>query len=53
MDILPGPHKTLIKNVEDVNQFISEIVTAHQKSLDPSCPRDFIDAFINKMEQVM
>ncbi|XP_066856500.1 cytochrome P450 2H1-like [Anser cygnoides] len=51
MDILPGPHKTLIKNVEDVNRFISEIVTAHQESLDPSCPRDFIDAFINKMEQ--
>ncbi|OXB51606.1 hypothetical protein ASZ78_011236, partial [Callipepla squamata] len=53
MDSLPGPHKTLIKSVDDIDDFISEIVRAHQKSIDPSCPRDFIDAFINKMEQVM
>ncbi|NXI63268.1 CP2H1 protein, partial [Anseranas semipalmata] len=51
MDYLPGPHKTLIKNTESVNQFISEIVAAHQESLDPACPRDFVDAFINKIEQ--
>ncbi|XP_065602991.1 cytochrome P450 2H2-like [Cyrtonyx montezumae] len=51
MDCLPGPHKTLLKTIDDVDDFISEIVRAHQKSIDPSCPRDFIDAFINKMEQ--
>ncbi|XP_021254280.1 cytochrome P450 2H1-like, partial [Numida meleagris] len=51
MDSLPGPHQTIIKNINKVDDFISEIVRAHQESLDPSCPRDFIDAFIIKMQQ--
>ncbi|XP_032301137.1 cytochrome P450 2H1 [Coturnix japonica] len=51
MDSLPGPHKTMIKSFEKVDAFIIEIVRTHQESFDPSCPRDFIDAFINKMQQ--
>ncbi|NP_001001757.2 cytochrome P450 2H2 [Gallus gallus] len=51
LDYLPGPHKTLIKSIETVDDFITEIIRAHQESFDPSCPRDFIDAFINKMQQ--
>ncbi|XP_009275992.1 PREDICTED: cytochrome P450 2H1 [Aptenodytes forsteri] len=51
MDFLPGPHKKLIKNTEKVDQFTLEIIAEHQKTLDPTCPRDFIDAFLNKMEQ--
>ncbi|NXK89291.1 CP2H1 protein, partial [Formicarius rufipectus] len=51
MELLPGPHKKLVKNFEDVDQFTMEIIREHQKTLDPSCPRDFIDAFLNKMEQ--
>ncbi|NWI98185.1 CP2H1 protein, partial [Pitta sordida] len=51
MEHLPGPHKQLMKNTEEVDQFTTEIVMQHQKTLDPTCPRDFIDAFLNKMEQ--
>ncbi|XP_074763444.1 cytochrome P450 2H1-like isoform X2 [Athene noctua] len=51
MDYLPGPHQKLIKNVDKVNEFTLEIIENHQKTLDPTCPRDFIDAFLNKMEQ--
>ncbi|NXY44075.1 CP2H1 protein, partial [Ceuthmochares aereus] len=51
MDYLPGPHQKLIQNTEKVDQFIFEIIAEHQKTLDPTCPRDFIDAFLNKMEQ--
>ncbi|KAM6263473.1 cytochrome P450 2H1-like [Spheniscus humboldti] len=51
MDFLPGPHKKLIKNTEKVDRFTLEIIAEHQKTLDPTCPRDFIDAFLNKMEQ--
>ncbi|NXK14785.1 CP2H1 protein, partial [Herpetotheres cachinnans] len=51
MEYLPGPHQKLIKNIEKVDQFTSEIIVEHQETLDPACPRDFIDAFINKMEQ--
>lgn len=53
MEYLPGAHQKLIGNVEKINQFTAEIVSEHQKTLDPTCPRDFIDAFLNKMEQVM
>ncbi|KAM8806030.1 cytochrome P450 2H1-like [Eudromia elegans] len=51
LERLPGSHKTMEKNIDAVTDFIYEIVKAHQESLDPSCPRDFIDAFIIKMEQ--
>ncbi|KFO71037.1 cytochrome P450 2H1 [Cuculus canorus] len=51
MDYLPGPHQKLIQNIEKVDQFVLEIIAEHQKTLDPTCPRDFIDAFLNKMEQ--
>ncbi|KFO86089.1 Cytochrome P450 2H1 [Buceros rhinoceros silvestris] len=51
MEYLPGGHQKLIGNVEKINEFISEIVSEHQKTLDLTCPRDFIDAFLNKMEQ--
>ncbi|POI19383.1 hypothetical protein CIB84_016873, partial [Bambusicola thoracicus] len=51
LDYLPGPHQTLIQSIDKVDDFIKEIVRAHQESFDPSCPRDFIDAFLNKMQQ--
>ncbi|KFR09426.1 Cytochrome P450 2H2 [Opisthocomus hoazin] len=53
MDYLPGPHQQMIKNIEKVEQFTSEIIAEHQAALDPTCPQDFIDAFLNKMEQVI
>ncbi|NXT19019.1 CP2H1 protein, partial [Syrrhaptes paradoxus] len=51
MEHLPGPHQKMIKNIEKVNKFTSEIVAEHQKTLDPTCPRDYIDAFLIKIEQ--
>ncbi|XP_030343676.1 arachidonate 5-lipoxygenase isoform X4 [Strigops habroptila] len=51
MEFLPGPHQKMIKNNEEVDKFISEIIAQHQKTRDPTCPRDFIDAFLNKMDQ--
>ncbi|KFQ85954.1 Cytochrome P450 2H1 [Phoenicopterus ruber ruber] len=51
MEYLPGCYKKIIKNTKKVDQFTSEIIAEHQETLDPTCPRDFIDAFLNKMEQ--
>ncbi|NWX01810.1 CP2H2 protein, partial [Caloenas nicobarica] len=51
MEYLPGPHQKLIQSTEKVNEFTLEIIAEHQQTLDPACPRDFIDAFLNKMEQ--
>lgn len=53
MNFLPGPHQRAFKNLEEIHNFILDRVKIHQLSLDPTCPRDFIDAFLIKMEQVM
>lgn len=53
MDYLPGPHQKMVKNTEIFHEFTLGIIAEHQRTLDPTCPRDFIDAFLNKMEQVM
>ncbi|XP_064923381.1 cytochrome P450 2H2-like [Columba livia] len=51
MDYLPGPHQKLIENIAKLDQFVLRIIAEHQQTLDPTCPRDFIDAFLNKMHQ--
>uniref|UniRef100_A0A452HT98 unspecific monooxygenase n=1 Tax=Gopherus agassizii TaxID=38772 RepID=A0A452HT98_9SAUR len=51
MDYIPGPHHKLFKNAQEFRRFVLERVNMHKESLDPSCPRDFIDAFFIKMEE--
>ncbi|KAH0627724.1 hypothetical protein JD844_003860 [Phrynosoma platyrhinos] len=53
MDHLPGPHQTFFTNLADVQAFVAQKIRNHEKTLDPSSgPRDFIDSFLFKMEQV-
>uniref|UniRef100_A0A8C3HHH7 unspecific monooxygenase n=1 Tax=Chrysemys picta bellii TaxID=8478 RepID=A0A8C3HHH7_CHRPI len=52
MDYLPGPHHRLFKNALEFRRFVLERVNMHKESLDRNCPRDFIDAFLIKMEEV-
>uniref|UniRef100_A0A8C3HHR2 unspecific monooxygenase n=1 Tax=Chrysemys picta bellii TaxID=8478 RepID=A0A8C3HHR2_CHRPI len=51
MDYLPGPHHRLFKNALEFRRFVLERVNMHKESLDRNCPRDFIDAFLIKMEE--
>ncbi|XP_034293416.1 cytochrome P450 2H1 isoform X1 [Pantherophis guttatus] len=51
LDYLPGSHQKIFKNTEEVKQFVSRQVDMHQKTLQPEHRRDFIDAFLIKMEQ--
>ncbi|XP_030076145.1 cytochrome P450 2G1 [Microcaecilia unicolor] len=51
MDYLPGPHNQLFKNAAEIKKFASEIIEAHQKTLNPDVPRDFVDCFLIQMEQ--
>ncbi|XP_072484675.1 cytochrome P450 2C23-like isoform X1 [Notamacropus eugenii] len=48
---LPGTHKTIFKNLEEIKHFILERVKEHQKILDPNNPQDYIDCFLSKMLQ--
>uniref|UniRef100_A0A8C3TBD6 Uncharacterized protein n=1 Tax=Chelydra serpentina TaxID=8475 RepID=A0A8C3TBD6_CHESE len=52
MRFLPGPHNRILTHVAVLHNFVSERVQRNQKTLDPGCPRDYIDAFLIKMEEV-
>ncbi|XP_015281310.1 PREDICTED: cytochrome P450 2F5-like, partial [Gekko japonicus] len=52
MYYLPGPHNRLKENFEKLRLFVLEMVKTHQETLDPNSPRDFIDCFLLKMQQL-
>uniref|UniRef100_A0A8C0GGR2 unspecific monooxygenase n=1 Tax=Chelonoidis abingdonii TaxID=106734 RepID=A0A8C0GGR2_CHEAB len=51
MHYIPGPHQRTFKHFEELRKFVLERVEMHRESLEPSCPRDFIDAFLIKLKQ--
>lgn len=52
MERLPGPQHKIFKHIENLKVFIKEKIQEHQATLDASSPRDFIDCFLLRMEQV-
>uniref|UniRef100_A0A8C4WLC7 unspecific monooxygenase n=1 Tax=Gopherus evgoodei TaxID=1825980 RepID=A0A8C4WLC7_9SAUR len=52
MHYIPGPHQRIFKHFEELRKFVLERVEMHRESLEPSCPRDFIDAFLIKVKHV-
>ncbi|XP_059691119.1 cytochrome P450 2C16-like [Gavia stellata] len=51
MDRLPGPHHTLFRNNSFIQDFLAKKVAEHEATLDLAAPRDFVDAFLRRMEQ--
>ncbi|NWX22338.1 CP2C1 protein, partial [Aegotheles bennettii] len=51
MHHLPGPHKKALARCEKLKNYIRERVELHKKTLDPNCPRDYIDCFLMKAEK--
>nr|XP_033789156.1 cytochrome P450 2G1-like isoform X2 [Geotrypetes seraphini] len=51
MRYLPGPHNRMFKCMEGLTNFITHRVKLKHETLDPSCPRDFSDYFLIRMEQ--
>ncbi|XP_029939435.1 cytochrome P450 2J2-like [Salarias fasciatus] len=49
MKWLPGSHQKVISLIKEIVDFIDIKVKEHQKSLDPSSPRDYIDSFLIQM----
>ncbi|KAM4852073.1 cytochrome P450 2C5-like isoform 6-T6 [Thomomys bottae] len=48
---LPGSHKSILKNVAYMYNYILGQIKDHEESLDVNSPRDLIDCFLIKMKQ--
>ncbi|XP_077141721.1 cytochrome P450 2F3-like isoform X2 [Ranitomeya variabilis] len=51
MDYLPGPHKKMWRNFQDIYDISADIIENHEKTLDPKNPRDYVDCFLIKIKQ--
>ncbi|MEE6491142.1 hypothetical protein FKM82_016110 [Ascaphus truei] len=51
MDYLPGPHKRMYTNFHNITKLTMESIKHHEETIDPSCPRDYIDCFLIKIKQ--
>ncbi|KAJ6651888.1 hypothetical protein lerEdw1_015958 [Lerista edwardsae] len=51
MKVVPGPHHKRNTYTDELIRFISRRIQLHRSAFDPSCPQDFIDCFLAKMEQ--
>nr|XP_020642981.1 cytochrome P450 2G1-like [Pogona vitticeps] len=47
----PGPHTKIYDMLEVLRLFVAKKVKQNQETLDPNCPRDFIDCFLLQMEK--
>lgn len=52
MDHLPGPHHKVFAEYEEARKFIKMKIQEHKDTLDPSSPRDYIDSFLIRINQV-
>ncbi|KAM3876145.1 cytochrome P450 2K1-like [Diretmus argenteus] len=50
MKHLPGPHNKIFSHYKYLGVFIGQEVKRHKLDLDPSNPRDYIDAFLMEIE---
>ncbi|KAK7883053.1 hypothetical protein WMY93_029227 [Mugilogobius chulae] len=48
MEWLPGDHQKAFACVEEIRSFVIEKVKEHEETLDPNCPRDYIDCFLTR-----
>ncbi|KAG2469030.1 CP2CK protein, partial [Polypterus senegalus] len=49
--LIPGTFNKVLKNLNEINQFISAMIDQHKATLVSDSPRDFIDSFLIKMKQ--
>lgn len=49
---LPGPQQQAFKNLQGLKTFIVKKVEENRRTLDPTAPRNFIDSFLIRMQEV-
>ncbi|XP_049643129.1 cytochrome P450 2B11-like isoform X2 [Suncus etruscus] len=47
----PGSHRQVTKNLQEIIIFIEQRVEKHRETLDSTAPRDYIDAFLIRMDK--
>jgi hypothetical protein len=52
MNHLPGPQQQAIKKLLELEAFIIKKVEQNQETLDPNSPRNVIDSFLIRMQEV-
>jgi len=50
--LFPGKHHQLFKDLKDARDYFKREAQARMNNVDPSCPQDFIDAFVLKIKEV-
>ncbi|XP_051855520.1 cytochrome P450 2J4-like [Antechinus flavipes] len=51
MKLLPGPHKTFIKEWKKIESFVEQVIKQHKEDLNPEEPQDFIDAYLKELSK--
>ncbi|XP_048126020.1 cytochrome P450 2G1-like [Alosa alosa] len=52
MTYAPGPHQKFFQRIDKLREFVIGKIHQHKETLDPDNPRDFIDCFLIRIEQV-
>ncbi|XP_069808761.1 cytochrome P450 2F2-like [Dendropsophus ebraccatus] len=48
---LPGEHNKIFQNASMLQTFLRGLIENHVLTRDANCPRDFVDCFLNKIEE--
>ncbi|KAM6973754.1 cytochrome P450 2F3-like [Aplochiton taeniatus] len=51
MERLPGIHHTMFSKVDELRAFVKKKIQEHHETINPGSPRDYIDCFLNRLEQ--
>ncbi|XP_018422664.1 PREDICTED: cytochrome P450 2B4-like [Nanorana parkeri] len=51
MKFMPGKHQTILSNMQKLLQYVKKRVDKNKETLDPDNPRDYVDAFLIKIEK--
>uniref|UniRef100_A0A8C5WLH5 Cytochrome P450 n=1 Tax=Leptobrachium leishanense TaxID=445787 RepID=A0A8C5WLH5_9ANUR len=48
---LPGEHNKIFQNAAMLQKFLEGLIENHKQTRDPNCPRDFVVAFLSKIDE--
>nr|ARO89859.1 cytochrome P450 Cyp2c20 [Andrias davidianus] len=48
---LPGEHTSMFENARSLHTFLRGLIENHAASREPDYPRDFVDSFLNKIDE--